>query len=50
MNRQQKRHKHHPLLPMLNVSKKRILDTEKTKTFSHAKGYHSRRRGKWKVI
>lgn len=50
MNRQQKRHPKHPLLPFLYPSKKRIIDKENPKTSTVSKGYPRRRKDKWKVI
>lgn len=52
MNRQNRRHPTHPLLPIQYSSKKRILDLENLnlKASTSAKGYPTRRRGKWKVI
>lgn len=50
MNRQTRRHPIHPLLPIQYPSKKRILDQNNLKTSTAAKGYPTKRRGKWKVI
>ena len=49
MNRQNRRHPTHPLLPIQYPSKKRILDKPSKKAFSVSKiKQHLRRRGNWK--
>lgn len=50
MNRQNRRHPTHPLLPLQYPSKKRFLDQENSKVSTNAKGCTSKRRGKCKVI
>ena len=50
MNRQQRRHPNHPLVPSPHPSKKRILDHENPKTYTVAKGDFRRRIGKRKVV
>lgn len=49
MNRQNRRHPTHPLLPILYPSKKRIINQENSRASPSAKG-RSFRRKKWKIV